>query len=179
MKGLEQEINKMQCNHQKEVMELKRRHQQEILDAVEEARQKHEVTEMGIRDSYAHDREVAIEKERNAIRERFERQMEIERKSFEEQKLRLISEFNSEKERWLSEHRHNEHEFEVRRDKWQHEKKELAEHLHREYADKVRSIEKRNQVNNGSKLLPIEFLKLIVKIVSSQCIPSVRDRIDS
>lgn len=149
VKGLEQEINKMQCNHQKEVMELKRRHQQEILDAVEEARQKHEATEMGIRDSYAHDRETAIEKERNAIRERFERQVEIEQKSFDEQKSRLTAEFNAEKERWLSEHRQHEHEFELRRDKLQQEKKELVEHLHREFADKVRMIEKRNQVSNS------------------------------
>lgn len=149
MKGLEQEINKMNCNHQKEIMDLKRQHQQEILDAVEDARQKHEVTQMGIRDSYAHDREAAIEKERNAIRERFERQIEIEQKTFEEQKSRLIVEFSCEKERLLSEHRQTEHDFELRRDKLLQEKKDLAEHLHREFADKVRMIEKRNQVKNA------------------------------
>lgn len=71
VKGLEQEISKMACNHQKEINELKRQHQQEILDAVEEARQKHESLEMNIRENYAHDRESAIEKERNAIRERY------------------------------------------------------------------------------------------------------------
>lgn len=70
VKGLEQEINKMTNEHQKEINELKRHHQQEILDAVEESRQKHETIEMSIRDSYAQDREAAIEKERNAIRER-------------------------------------------------------------------------------------------------------------
>lgn len=61
----------MTCNHQKEITELKRQHQQDLLDAVEEARQKHEIMEMTIRDTYAQDREVAIEKERNAIRERY------------------------------------------------------------------------------------------------------------
>lgn len=127
-------------------MELKRRHQQEILDAVEEARQKYLAAEMGIRDSYAHDRETSIEKERNAIRERFERQMEIEQKSFEEKKLRSIAEFNTEKERLINEHRQKQHELEVRCDKLLQEKKELAEHLHREFSDKVRIIEKRNQV---------------------------------
>lgn len=60
----------MTCNHQKEITELKRQHQQDILDAVEKARQKHEIMEMGIRDTYAQDREAAIEKERSAIRER-------------------------------------------------------------------------------------------------------------
>lgn len=60
----------MTCNHQKEITELKRQHQQDILDAVEKTRQKHEIMEMGIRDTYACDREAAIEKERSAIRER-------------------------------------------------------------------------------------------------------------
>lgn len=60
----------MTCSHQKEINELKRQHQQDLLNAVAEERQKHEVIEMGIRESYSHDREVAIEKERNAIRER-------------------------------------------------------------------------------------------------------------
>lgn len=71
VKGLEQEISKITCNHQKEINELKRHHQQEILNAVDEARQKHESLEMNIRENYAQDREVAIEKERNAIRERY------------------------------------------------------------------------------------------------------------
>lgn len=70
VKGLEQEISKITCNHQKEITELKRQHQQEILDAVDEARHKHESSEMNMRENYAQDREVAIEKERNAIRER-------------------------------------------------------------------------------------------------------------
>lgn len=60
----------MTCNHQKEINELKRHHQQELLNAVTDERQKHEMLEMGIRESYSQDREVAIEKERNAIRER-------------------------------------------------------------------------------------------------------------
>lgn len=70
VKGLEQEISKITCNHQKEIAELKRQHQQEILDAVDEARHKHESSEMSMRENYAQDREVAIEKERNAIRDR-------------------------------------------------------------------------------------------------------------
>lgn len=63
----------MTCTHQKEITELKRQHHQDLLDAVEAARRQHESLEMGIRDSYAQDREVSIEKERNAIRERYVR----------------------------------------------------------------------------------------------------------
>lgn len=61
----------MTSNHQKEITELKRQHQQELLDAVDEARHKHESVEMNIRENYAQDREHAIERERNAIRERY------------------------------------------------------------------------------------------------------------
>lgn len=61
----------MTSNHQQEITELKRQHHQDLLDAVEAARRQHENLEMGIRDSYAQDREVSIEKERNAIRERY------------------------------------------------------------------------------------------------------------
>lgn len=72
VKGLEQELSKMTSNHQKEITELKCQHQQELLNAVEEARHKHESVEMNIRENYAQDRENAIERERNAIRERYE-----------------------------------------------------------------------------------------------------------
>lgn len=62
----------MTSNHQKEITELKRQHQQEILDAVDEVRQKYGTVEKNIREGYVQDREVAIEKERNAIRERYQ-----------------------------------------------------------------------------------------------------------
>lgn len=61
----------MTSDHQKEITELKRQHQEDILDAVDEARQKYVASEKSIRESYVHDREITIEKERNAIRERY------------------------------------------------------------------------------------------------------------
>ncbi|EDW33360.1 GL22377 [Drosophila persimilis] len=38
----------MNCDHQREVTELKRSHQMQLLDALEEARLKHEQIETGI-----------------------------------------------------------------------------------------------------------------------------------
>lgn len=61
----------MTSGHQKEITELKRQHQQELLEAVDEVRQKHDSVEKSIRENYAQDREHAIERERNAIRERY------------------------------------------------------------------------------------------------------------
>lgn len=70
VKGLEVEINRMTCNHQKEISELKRAHQQELLEVSEDARQKHDHVENAIRESCTQDREEIIEKERTAIRDR-------------------------------------------------------------------------------------------------------------
>lgn len=73
--------------------------------------------------------------------------MEVEQKAFEEHKSRLMAEFAAEKERQQCEQRQKEHHFDTQREKLLHEKKELAEHLNREYNDKIRMIEKRNQVS--------------------------------
>lgn len=70
VKGLEMEINKMTSNHQKEVSELRRTHQRELLEAADEHKAKYDDKEKEIRDSYAKDREGAIERERLAIVER-------------------------------------------------------------------------------------------------------------
>lgn len=71
VKGLETEINRMNMEHQKEIAELKRQHQESLLQALDEARAKHEQVENEIRKSCAEDRESVIEKERKAIRERY------------------------------------------------------------------------------------------------------------
>lgn len=70
VKGLELEINQMTAAHHSQTTELRRQQQHDLLQAVEEERHKHEQLESGIREAYALDREAAIEKERNAIRER-------------------------------------------------------------------------------------------------------------
>lgn len=72
VKGLEAEITKMQNNHQKEVADVKKVHQKELLDTADELKLKYDEKEKEIRDSYARDREGAIERERQAILERYE-----------------------------------------------------------------------------------------------------------
>jgi 5-azacytidine-induced protein 1 len=70
VKGLELEINRMTTEHKREITEIRAAHKQELQDAVDAAKQRFEQQEKMIRDSYAHDREGAIEKERLAIKER-------------------------------------------------------------------------------------------------------------
>lgn len=58
----------------------------------------------------------------------------------------MCAEFAIEKERLLNEQQQKEYEFGLQREKLIKEKKELAEHLNRECNDKVRMMDKRNQV---------------------------------
>lgn len=60
----------MNGSHQAQITELRSQYQRDLQQAIEEERQRHEQLENGIRAAYALDREAAIEKERNAIRER-------------------------------------------------------------------------------------------------------------
>lgn len=75
--------------------------------------------------------------------------MELEQKAFEDSKNRMLSEFSAEKDRLLKEIHQKEHELEFQREKLLKDKKEMAEHLNREFNEKVRMIEKRNQVSHG------------------------------
>lgn len=73
--------------------------------------------------------------------------MEIEQKAFEEHKIRLVSDFNAEKERMHNEKQQKEIDLEMQREKMSKDKKELIDHLSREFNDKVRMMEKRHQVS--------------------------------
>lgn len=72
--------------------------------------------------------------------------MELEQKTFEDAKNRILTEFSAEKDRMLKEIQQREQELEAQREKLLRDKKETAEQLNREFNEKVRMIEKRNQV---------------------------------
>lgn len=72
--------------------------------------------------------------------------MEVEQKAFEDSKNRMLVELSGDKDRLVKEIHQKEQELGLQREKLLREKKEMAEQLNREFNDKVRMIEKRNQV---------------------------------
>ncbi|XP_068146347.1 centrosomal protein of 131 kDa isoform X2 [Drosophila tropicalis] len=145
VKGLEAEINRMTCEHQREITELKRTHQVQLLDALEEARLKHEQIENGIRETCAQDRESIIEKERTAIRERFERQLEEEQKSQAEQRQKLTEDFAAERERLQKELRQKESDYQTKRQETQRELDNELEQAKFELQEKIAKQEEKYQ----------------------------------
>ncbi len=146
VKGLELEINKMTSEHKQEVEEMKRVHQLDILKSIEETKEKCEKSEKSIRENYAAEREQAIERERKAIKDRYEKQLDDERKSAEQQRSRMILDFESEKDRLYSEMREKEHQFEMKKEELINEKMELVEETTESYKEKLKHRETKHQM---------------------------------
>lgn len=108
---------------------------------------------------------------------RFEKQMELEQKAFEDSKNRIITEFAAEKDRLIKEIHQKEEELEIQREKLLKDKKEMAEQLNREFTEKVRMIEKRNQVKKDSHFLFImdSYMILIGTQIHTNVCVAVRD----
>ncbi|XP_017012476.3 centrosomal protein of 131 kDa [Drosophila takahashii] len=159
VKGLEAEINKMNCDHQRQVTELKRSHQMQLLDALEEARTKHEQIETGIRESCAQDREAIIEKERTAIRERFERQLEEEQRTQAEQRQKLTEEFAVERERLQAELRQRENDHMARRQEALREQEQELEQAKFEMQERMAKQEEKyqNRINTIEQQYTADF----------------------
>ncbi|KAL7052730.1 hypothetical protein ACKWTF_004984 [Chironomus riparius] len=146
VKGLEIEIYKMTSNHKQDIDAIKRQHQLDIMKAIEETKEKYEKSEKAIRESYAEERELAIERERRAIKERFEKQLDDERKSSEQQRIRMIHDFEIEKERLYSEIREKEHQFEMKKDELINERIELLDDAKESYDEKFKQRESKHQM---------------------------------
>jgi 5-azacytidine-induced protein 1 len=143
------EINKMSTNHKQELEAIKRQHQLDVMKAIEETKEKFEQSEKTIRESYADEREQAIERERKAIKERFEKQLEDERKSSEQQRMRMIHDFEMEKDRLYTEIREKEHHFEMKKEELSNEKMEVIEEVRESFKEKLKQREAKHQLEIG------------------------------
>lgn len=146
VKGLELEINKMTSTHKHEIEEMKRNHQMEIIKAVDETKETCDRSEKSVRESYAAEREQAIERERKAIRERYEKQLDDERKSAEQQRSRMVQDFEGEKDRLYAELREKEHQFEMKKEELMNEKMEIVDEIKDSFKDKLKQRESKHQM---------------------------------
>lgn len=80
---------------------------------------------------------------------RFDRQIETEQKLFEEQKNRLVIDFVNEKERLNTELRDKELDYERRKDQILHERNSTVEQLKIEFSERIKAIDRKNQVNQS------------------------------
>ncbi|EAT42939.1 AAEL005590-PA [Aedes aegypti] len=138
VKGLELEINKMTATHQKEIAELKRQHKDEMMCAVSELKLQYEQKEADIRHNLQKERDALIEKERQALLERFDKQVSEERSIFEQQRHHLLNEFEIEKERNLKELKNRNQYFETQLHELKSDNAKNLEFARKEYVQMLK-----------------------------------------
>lgn len=99
VKGLEPEIQSLITKHKNELKKLKTIHDAELLQADERAAQRYIKITEELRENYEREKESSIQKERDLCKQRYEKSLEEEEKSFLEQRRRLYAEVEEEKNR--------------------------------------------------------------------------------
>ncbi|KFB51170.1 autotransporter adhesin precursor, putative [Anopheles sinensis] len=145
VKGLELEINKMTAAHQKEIGELKRQHKDEMVCALGELKLQYEQKEADVRQGLTKERETTLERERQALLERFDRQVTEERSIFEQQRQHLLSEFDLEKERLQKEAARKAQYAESQLEDLKRENAKNLEFAQKEYVQMLKQREAKHQ----------------------------------
>ncbi|CAF1535181.1 unnamed protein product, partial [Rotaria sordida] len=99
VRGLEPEIQKLISKHKTELTKMKTVHEAELLAADERAAQRYVRMTEDLRDQLEREKESAIARERDLAREKYEKSIRDEEKSFTEQRRRLYTEIEDEKNR--------------------------------------------------------------------------------
>ncbi|CAF1273302.1 unnamed protein product [Rotaria sp. Silwood1] len=99
VRGLEPEIQKLIGKHKAELAKMKTVHEAELLAADERAAQRYVRMTEDLRDQLEREKESAIARERDLAREKYEKAIRDEEKSFTEQRRRLYTEIEDEKNR--------------------------------------------------------------------------------
>ncbi|CAF0986557.1 unnamed protein product, partial [Brachionus calyciflorus] len=99
VKGLEPEIQSLINKHKNEIKTLKTIHDAELLQADERAAQRYIKITEELRENFEREKEASVQRERDIAKQRYEKSLEEEEKSFLEQRRRLYAEVEEEKNR--------------------------------------------------------------------------------
>jgi 5-azacytidine-induced protein 1 len=99
VKGLEPEIQNLIGKHKNEIKTLKSIHEAELLQADERASQRYIRMIEEMRQNFEQEKELSVNKEREMAKQRYEKSLQDEEKSFLEQRRRLYAEIEEEKNR--------------------------------------------------------------------------------
>lgn len=99
VKGLEPEIQKLISKHKQELKKLRVLHQAELLQADERAAQRYVRQSEDLRGQLERERDEQCQRERELAKQRFEKQLQEEEMSLQQQRRRLYKEVAEEKDR--------------------------------------------------------------------------------
>ena len=147
VKGLEPEIQGLISKHKNELKTIKSIHDAEILQADERAAQRYIRITEELRENYEREKEASIQKERDICRQRYEKSLEEEEKSFLEQRRRLYAEIEEEKNRIAEQGASQRRELDRLKKSLEENNLNSIETIRKEYLASHSEVEARHQVN--------------------------------
>lgn len=158
VKGLEPEIQSLITRHKNEIKTLKAVHEAELLQADERASQRYIKITEELRENYEREKESGVQREREVCKQRYEKSLEEEEKSFLEQRRRLYKEIEEEKERIAEQGAFQRKELDRLRRTLEENNLSTIETIKKEYAQVHAEQEKKHadEVRNLTEKLEIE-----------------------
>jgi 5-azacytidine-induced protein 1 len=147
VKALEPEIQGLISKHKNELKTIKSIHDAEILQADERAAQRYIRITEELRENYEREKEASIQKERDICRQRYEKSLEEEEKSFLEQRRRLYAEIEEEKNRIAEQGASQRRDLDRLKKSLEENNLNSIETIRREYLASHAEVEAKHQVN--------------------------------
>lgn len=146
VKGLEPDIQALINKHKTELKTLKTIHDAELLQADERAAQRYIKITEELRENYEREKEASIQRERDICKQRYEKSLEEEEKSFLEQRRRLYAEVEEEKNRLAEQAAFQRKELDRLRRMLEENNLNTIESIKKEYLQAQNELEKKHQV---------------------------------
>jgi 5-azacytidine-induced protein 1 len=158
VKGLEPEIQSLINKHKNEIKSLKAVHEAELMQADERAAQRYIKVTEELRENYEREKEASIQRERDVCKQRYEKSLEEEEKSFLEQRRRLYAEVEEEKNRVAEQAAFQRKELDRLRKMLEENNFNAIESTRKEYSSAQAEMEKKHQseIQNLKEKLDIE-----------------------
>ncbi|XP_034241621.1 centrosomal protein of 131 kDa isoform X2 [Thrips palmi] len=145
VRGLEPELTRLNSQHEQEMSALRTLHAQELeqmeVRAARRAAQQMEV----LREQLVQEKEEALARERDMLRQRMEKQQLLFEEEGAEQRRRLVAEVRREQDRLATLESRLEVQFEERKRALEREVEQERERIRRDYADKLNEMHRKQQ----------------------------------
>ncbi|XP_057311597.1 centrosomal protein of 131 kDa-like [Hydractinia symbiolongicarpus] len=170
VKGLEPDIQKLIAKHKAEIKKIKAMKQGEVLEADERVGRKYIQQIEDVRSQLEKEKEIAVRKERDNARQRFETQLREEEESYQQQRRRLYNEIEEEKERCAEQTIQMKKEFDDRRNAYEASAKQTLTAALEDHERKLKELQKNHEVDmkNYKEQIDIEKEQWIENYMKKQ-----------
>jgi len=170
VKGLEPDIQKLIAKHKAEIKKIKASTQGEILEVDERVGRKFVQQMEDLRNHLDKEKEIAVKKEKELAREKFEMQLREEENSYQQQRRRLYKEIEEEKERCSEQIQQIKREYDDRRSAMESSCKQTVDSTHSDQLKQIEELQDKhdNDMKNLKEKIEIEKQQWIENYMKKQ-----------